>query len=176
MHKLKNGWSLSEDQVDVVSYMTYIQKMAECFSELKQSLWSNLQNLLRPQEFKLELLEYGGDPLKTLVQPRFRVCFPFVLFWINHLTIFIIYVISSVKAYTCGYLFSVAKIYFACPACHRFVIHSRLIGCHSNGWAYPFEKSSCLNSCCYLFEKVFICSNGRGFPFQKNVQLFEQLP
>ena len=35
--------------------------------ELKQSLWSNLQNPLHPQEFKLELSEYGGDPLKTPV-------------------------------------------------------------------------------------------------------------
>lgn len=26
------------------------------------------------------------------------------------------------------------------------------------------KKNSCLNCCCYLFEKIFICSHGRGFP------------
>ena len=60
--------------------------------------------------------------------------------------------------------------------CHPFVIHSWSMGCYSNRLGHPFRKFKVGRTAAGIsLKRIFIRSNGWGYPFEKNLHLFERL-
>lgn len=74
------------------------------------------------------------------------------------------FVTAQAKTHTHGFPFERLK---TVPL--PYVIRSRSIGSHSNGWSYSSRKIfSHLNGCCYPLKKPTHLFNSWGHPFEKN--------